>query len=271
MINPKTKLLINGFVNRPNSSLLLIGDKGSGVNAIIEEICNNLLSGIDKYNILTLEPEDGKAVTIEQVRDFKKNLTSKVGSKNGIARIAVVYQANTASHEAQNALLKLIEEPVSKTVLILQSDSVHNLLETIHSRCQIVPVLPITLQQAVLYALSIGASEDDAKRALMISAGKSTIFQEVISGNDHSNDMKNAKLFLGLKIFERLQLQKDYDKKVSLQSLCQNLERIAEAGMHSAGSTSRWKGILEEIRACKALIDHNVTTKLVYIRLCTSV
>ncbi len=53
-------------------------------------------------------------------------------------RLIVINDANQATLEAQNALLKILEEPPPKTYIILTSNSNDQLLPTVISRCQII-------------------------------------------------------------------------------------------------------------------------------------
>lgn len=70
--------------------------------------------------------------TINAVRGWQKKLSFK-GPKAGI-----VLEADKLSVPAQNALLKILEEPPSNTIIILTAYSQFALLPTIVSRCQII-------------------------------------------------------------------------------------------------------------------------------------
>jgi DNA polymerase-3 subunit delta' len=83
-------------------------------------------------------------VRIGQVRAVQNAL--RLGANEGGWRAAVVADAEWLNQEAQNALLRLLEEPPEKTCLLLVSASAAGLLATIRSRCQRVrfPVPPPT-------------------------------------------------------------------------------------------------------------------------------
>ncbi len=270
IINTKTDMMLQAFVNRPSSSILLIGNEDTGVTEIIDQLVSKLLRAENRNNIVILEPEDGKAITVEQVRVFKSQLQTKVSVKNEVSRVAIAKELSMASLEAQNAMLKLLEEPVPATVLVLQASSKQHLLETIQSRCQIVPILPITEKQASNYAQKNGIDEQAASRALLISSGYAKAFLTALDQKDMVEEMISAKNFLSLTVFDRLQKQKEFDKRQALFQLCDNLEKIASAGMHASTSTKRWQTILHEIRTCREMIERNVTVKLVFLRLCTN-
>ncbi len=78
--------------------------------------------------------EDGTRVRIGQVRALQAAL--RLGSNEAGWRAAVIADAEWLNVEAQNALLRLLEEPPDRTCLVLVTRSPAGLLATIRSRCQ---------------------------------------------------------------------------------------------------------------------------------------
>jgi len=76
-------------------------------------------------------------VRIGQIRALQSAL--RLRSSEGKARVAVVADAEWLNQEAQNALLRLLEEPPPQTTLVLVSASAAGLLATVRSRCQRYP------------------------------------------------------------------------------------------------------------------------------------
>ncbi len=89
----------------------------------------------DHPDLLWVErgPNDTR-VRIGQMRAIQNAL--RLGSNEGGWRVAVVADAEWLNVEAQNALLRLLEEPPPSTCLMLVSASASALLATIRSRCQ---------------------------------------------------------------------------------------------------------------------------------------
>lgn len=73
-------------------------------------------------------------VRIGQVRALQSAL--RLRSSEGGRRVAVIADAEWLNLEAQNALLRLLEEPPPLTTLVLVSSSAAGLLATVRSRCQ---------------------------------------------------------------------------------------------------------------------------------------
>ena len=274
-MNQKTKQLLEGFIRRPNSSLLLVGTKAQGVEACVTYVKEQLLKGEDKNNFLTFGDKDDKNTSVEEIRDFKSSITTKVGSKNPVARIAYIKGIQNASKEAQNALLKVLEEPVAKTVIILQSDDRLGVVSTILSRCQIVPVLPLSEEQALSDATKAGIAPAQAKKAYLMSYGDAETFAALLKedSSEISEQLESAKDFLRLSPFERLQLQKSYDTSSNLMKLLDGLLLLSGAGLHNSKGvqTTKWSGIVSELQTIKSLQRQNVLAKALYLRLCISI
>ena len=80
--------------------------------------------------------------------------------------------AHRMSEEAMNALLKTLEEPPERTLLILVSSVADRLLGTIRSRCQVVRFAPLPDEELAAYArqkLMLGG--DDALAAALLAEG----------------------------------------------------------------------------------------------------
>jgi len=74
-----------------------------------------------------------KSIGIEEVRPISGFLKIK---PLGQRKIVVIKEANLLTTEAQNSLLKILEEPPIYAQIFLESNTIENLLPTILSRCQ---------------------------------------------------------------------------------------------------------------------------------------
>lgn len=82
-----------------------------------------------------------KALTAEQVRDLKKQV--HVRPNDGARSVFVLYRAHQLNQGNQNILLKTLEEPPSHALFILVTGESGAVLETIHSRCQLLVLRPV--------------------------------------------------------------------------------------------------------------------------------
>jgi hypothetical protein len=83
---------------------------------------------------------------IDDVRALQTSLSQSGGQQ---LTIFVITDFDRTSRVVQNALLKLLEEPPSNTLLILLCANLRGILPTIRSRCQI--IIPATTSPAISY------------------------------------------------------------------------------------------------------------------------
>lgn len=89
-----------------------------------------------------VEAEEGKkGISVAQIRELRGRV--ELPPHGGAARAVVIDDADSMSAEAQNALLKTLEEPPSRTFLILTTSRAHNLLPTVRSRCARLRLSPL--------------------------------------------------------------------------------------------------------------------------------
>ncbi|HEY2004735.1 MAG TPA: AAA family ATPase [Candidatus Saccharimonadia bacterium] len=93
-------------------------------------------------DLIMLAPEDKPSITIEQVRGVIHSLSMSTYVESGM-RVIIADDATALTREAQNALLKLIEEPPARTMFILVTENPESLLVTIRSRCAAVYFAPV--------------------------------------------------------------------------------------------------------------------------------
>lgn len=86
-------------------------------------------------------------IPVDRIRELTSQLS--YGTQPDVRQIVVILAADQAQRSAQNALLKLIEEPPAQTTLILATTNPSGLIPTLHSRCQLIQLEPTPdLEQA---------------------------------------------------------------------------------------------------------------------------
>jgi len=88
----------------------------------------------DWYQILGVANKQG-LIRVEDAQEVLKALALK--SYEGGYKIMIVWMADKMNTEAANKLLKIIEEPPEKTIIILISEHEEDILQTVRSRCQV--------------------------------------------------------------------------------------------------------------------------------------
>ena len=76
-----------------------------------------------------------------------------------INKVALIFNAQTMNKEAQNALLKSLEEPAPNTYIIITTDRPKSLYETIYSRCQVINIPNISQSTIDEWLIKNGISD----------------------------------------------------------------------------------------------------------------
>jgi len=101
--------------------------------------CRKIQSG-NHPDIIHVEPS-GSIIRIAQIRNLCHILAMKPYEAR--SRVVIISDAHTMNPESGNALLKVLEEPPARTILILITLQASDLLPTIISRCQHIKFNPI--------------------------------------------------------------------------------------------------------------------------------
>jgi DNA polymerase-3 subunit delta' len=111
-----------------------------------------------------VHPDTGKMMSVLSVAEIRR-LGGFFGMTSGAGgwRVAIVDTADDMNEAAANALLKLLEEPPSRAMLLLVSNVPGRLLPTIRSRCQRLDLRPLETP-AIDAELKLLLPELDAKQ-----------------------------------------------------------------------------------------------------------
>ena len=138
--------------NKVSHSYLFVGKSGIGKKMIAKEFAKAILClGDNKYcdncksclefdgqnnpDFFIVEP-DGNTIKIDQIRNMQKGVQEKpIISRS---KVYIIDNADFMTKEAQNALLKTLEEPPEFVTIILIGENENEFLATIKSRCMII-------------------------------------------------------------------------------------------------------------------------------------
>ena len=114
---------------------------------------------------------EGGILKVDQIRDSRKKLILKPYMSK--FRVALFLRFQEANDNAANALLKTLEEAPSYAVLILTADNPEQLLPTIVSRCEVLRLRPLSIEEVQKDLTARGVENDRAKLIAHISGGRS--------------------------------------------------------------------------------------------------
>jgi DNA polymerase III subunit delta' len=113
---------------------------------------------------------EGAVLKIDQVREVNHSLSLKPYQSK--YRVAIFLRFQEANLNAQNALLKTLEEAPGHAILILTADNAEQLLSTIVSRCEVLRLRALSLEAVDGHLLQHGASPEDARLLAHLSNGR---------------------------------------------------------------------------------------------------
>lgn len=127
-------------------TLVIISQMSSHDERLLKQIAHanaSIHQSIDQYIYEYIKlNQDGVGVPIEAVRQLQ--VTLSFATQPQALRVVCIYGIDTASIPAQNALLKLLEEPPAQTQIWLTATSVAPIVPTILSRVAVVELAGIT-------------------------------------------------------------------------------------------------------------------------------
>lgn len=124
----------------------------------------------DPNNPKELIPAPNGEIRIQQIRELQKTINLKPYQSR--YRVLVFLRFQQANVEACNALLKTLEEAPSYAVLILTADNPEQLLPTIVSRCEVLRLRPLRVEEVQKELESRGLETGRAKLLAHISGGR---------------------------------------------------------------------------------------------------
>ena len=173
--NEKNKTILKKALelNKTSHSYLFWGTEGIGKKKIALEFAKKLLCltpneencrckaciEFDSNNnpdFMMIEPQDGK-VKIDQIREMQRKVAEKpIVSDN---KVYIIDDSDTMTSEAQNCLLKTLEEPPEYVIIILIVSNESKLLNTVKSRCVKIEFSKLTNEEINNYLQGCGASK----------------------------------------------------------------------------------------------------------------
>ena len=130
-----------------------------------------LISNGSHPDFLVIGNVEGKTIGVEEVRKAQEFLRQKPILSE--YKVCIIDSMDRVSNQAANSLLKAIEEPHSKTLILLITTSIGNIIPTIKSRCMSTTVPQVSIDKAKAYIkeILVDKTESDISNAITIAEG----------------------------------------------------------------------------------------------------
>lgn len=252
LVRSQTEIMLQTLMRELPQSLLLTGDVGVGLGTIARYIAST-------YDVIpsVVLPEKNEKIDLEKgnipvsaIRDLYLQTRTKRVTK----QIIIIDYAERMSLQAQNAFLKLLEEPSESTYFILASHAPEQLLPTVLSRMRHLEVRHATHKQSDDFLDSLHVT-DQAKRAqlLFMATGLPAELKRLVEGEAYFESratiMRDARDFLRGDLYSRLLVAHRYkDTRVAALSLLEDASKIIRRTMSSkptAGLSQQIESLLQ--------------------------
>ena len=214
-----------------------------------------------------INPETGKLMSVLSVEEVRR-LTGFFGMTSGTGswRVVVVDTADDMNDAAANALLKLLEEPPSRAMLLLLSNAPGRLLPTIRSRCQRLNLRPLSDSdmEAELARLLPERSAEERKALIGLSGGSLGAALRLCEGEGLALAQDAAKLLDGAAqpdvaglfgLSEKLARIADGTDQLGEFLVQALVDRIRTRAVSGQSKLNQWVDSLERLRNSFARTD----------------
>jgi replication-associated recombination protein RarA len=268
-LHPTSRALVERLAIRLPQSLLLSGERGVGLHSIATHLSHGHIMAI-------VEPTDAKekvdhergTISVEVIR----RLYEQTRARHTKRQVVIIDDADRMSHGAQNAFLKLLEEPNENIHFILTSHHPKRLLPTILSRVQESVILPITEEQTADFISQL-AVPDAKKQAQLryIGNGLPAKLMRLTQDDDYFADeariMSDARTFIQGTSFEKLVVVNSYaasrDKALALLDSALVILRRSVSSHPDSQLVHQMERLLNAHEAIDA--NHNVKLQLTQV------
>jgi len=234
--NEKNKNILEKSIklNKFSHSYIFWGIEGIGKKIIAKEFAKNILCLEQQDNCVCksciefdsnnnpdfqlIEPNEGK-VKIEQIREMQRKVAEKPIISN--KKVYIVDNAETMTTEAQNCLLKTLEEPPEYITIILICSNEDSLLSTIKSRCTRMHFEPLNTEELTQYIRQNYAEQEISENIINLSQGS---IGKAIKLNENKTIYENIeKILLNMQnkdLIEIIQMSEEiYKTKEEINSI----------------------------------------------------
>jgi DNA polymerase-3 subunit delta' len=268
----KNILLQQFRAGRIGHAYLFVGKKGIGKKLVAKAFASEILE--DNRQDLVSENKhpdfkywntDTKTFGVSIVRDVQKGLHfSPTQAKR---KVVLIDDGEKLTTQAQNALLKILEEPPKDTVIIVLTESLAKMLPTIISRCQIVRFAPLD-KESILKIIDM-ENLSIAEETLLVQLGRGSVNNTTkIIAEENLSELVSyiESFFKAANRRDRIMLQKMADEisNKNVDLFLEAMETVCELALRRSPDLGKiigeYKDYLERMdydyisRGCRAIL-----------------
>lgn len=157
---------------------MLCGPRGIGKATLAHKIAKMVYGNVGDFFIIDMEHNvdergspktDAKAISSFTVRAMMKKM--QLYSMSGKWRVVLIDSVDELTVAAENAILKLLEEPPQQTLFLLVTHQLSNVLPTVRSRARVEKMRPLTISQLRELCVKFMGEEEISSEILKLANG----------------------------------------------------------------------------------------------------
>lgn len=264
LIHDRSRAQLKALLNDPPHALIIVGANGTGKRAVATAWAQQLTKVVE-----VIEPDDKGTITIEVVRGLYK----RTKGRREDYQVIIVDHAEAMGIEAQNAFLKLLEEPRPRVTFVLTAPSPDSLLPTITSRAQSTQLLTVDdaklKEWATTHKSDVTAQE--LAQLLFVAQGRPALLQQLLESppafDTHRDLMLRAKQLMSASKYERLAMVGDLIKdRPSLITILEAMAHMTKLQL-AKNPEKRWLQLADGLQLCLTRLAQNGNPRAQLLRL----
>ena len=290
--NERLESSVKAFITagRIPHAVIIEGERGVGKHTLAEYLthaaicvgnnppcseCNSChLAKVGSHpDIEIIAPESGKKfISVNQIRELRRKAYIKAHISN--RRVFIIDSAQSMNEAAQNAILKILEEPPAGVIFILIVPSRTELLETIVSRCVTLTVSVPEYELSKKYLLEkFDFKAENVENILRQTAGNIGRALELLTGEENdvatAAAMKFVNLLPSASAWELLEVLNPFEKdRVGAEQLFAALKRETvnqlRKNLKSPSKMALYNRFFEQLCQDEGLLITNINLPLLF-------
>ena len=231
-LNPRSKRAIDTLKQSLPHAVLLAGRDGVGLATIAASIAGrdliDTLRPTDRDGQIDLSPKG--IIRITQIRALIERTRGKATQR----QVVIIDDADQMNHQAQNAFLKLLEEPTPNLHFILTSHHPEALLATVRSRVQQLNIEQVSPEESKRLIHTHGISDErKVQQLLFLASGRPAELTRLLADEsrfaDQARYITDARTLLNGTPYQRIlvafRYQKDRSGALTMLTLAETVLR----------------------------------------------
>ena len=269
LLSSKTLNQVRSLNLTSNQPIIISGPEFTYKELLSKKIASQSLEididKLDSYPYIITVISDKKSLGIEEIRDLSKFISLTVPLNKAINRVVMIPNSEILTVQAQNALLKNLEESPKSTLFILTTKKINNILPTILSRSRIIDVVKPSKIEIKKYLNKHNDSE--IEQNYLLSDGAPRLIEILLDNNesDIKNDVDLTKKILSASKINKLsyinELSKSREESIKIISLIKQMSKLGCLSNNSKQSII-WQNILDRSMQAEKKLRSNSSVKL---------